>query len=197
VRGELVWALMAVGVFFVIFYTYPLKYIGLGEVTVVLVWGPMMIGGGYYVITGAWDWNVVIAGLPYALGPTCVLFGKHIDKLASDHEKKIYTMPVLLGEQNARYAVIGMTVVQYAAALYLVIIGFFAPTMLVVLLGLTAMPRLLSFYQAPKPDVKPDDYDENIWPLWFSAISFWHNRRFGAAFLLGLILEVLWRKFSA
>ncbi len=39
-----------------------------------------MIGGGYYVITGQWNWNVVLASLPYALGPTTVIFGKHIDK---------------------------------------------------------------------------------------------------------------------
>src|SRR2546430_10339218 len=32
------------GAVFVLFYTYPLKYIGLGEVAVILVWGPLMIG---------------------------------------------------------------------------------------------------------------------------------------------------------
>jgi 1,4-dihydroxy-2-naphthoate octaprenyltransferase len=193
-RGEYVWWMLGAGVFFVIFYTYPLKYIGLGEVTVVLVWGPMMIGGGYYVITGAWDWNVVIAGLPYALGPTCVLFGKHIDKLASDSEKKIYTLPVILGERNARAAVLAMTAAQYVSLGYLILVGFFSPAMVVAFLGLTGVPRLYSFYHAPKPASKPDDYDANVWPLWFSAISFWHNRRFGGAFLLGLLLDVVWKK---
>ena len=63
-----------------LFYTWPLKYIGLGELAVIIVWGPLMIGGGYYVITGQWSWKVVLASLPYALGPTTVIFGKHIDK---------------------------------------------------------------------------------------------------------------------
>ncbi len=193
-RGEIVWGMFVAGIVFVVFYTYPLKYIGLGELTVVLVWGPLMIGGGYYVITGEWNWNVVIAGLPYALGPTTVLFGKHIDKLDSDREKKIFTMPVLLGDRNARAAVIAMTVLQYAAVVYLVAIQFFTPAMLVVLLALTAMPRLVSFYRAPKPAHKPLDFDSSIWPLWFSAIAFWHNRRFGALFVLGLIAEVVLRQ---
>ena len=35
---------MAAGVLLLLFYTWPLKYIGLGEPTVVLVWGPLMIG---------------------------------------------------------------------------------------------------------------------------------------------------------
>src|SRR5260221_9273441 len=51
-RGPLALALMAAGAFFVLFYTYPLKYIGLGEVAVILVWGPLMIGGTYFIVTG-------------------------------------------------------------------------------------------------------------------------------------------------
>ncbi len=62
-----------------------------------MIWGPLMVGGGYFVITGHWDWNVVLASLPYALGPTTVLFGKHIDKLPQDAAKKIHTMPVMIG----------------------------------------------------------------------------------------------------
>jgi 1,4-dihydroxy-2-naphthoate octaprenyltransferase len=71
--------LLAFGVFFVLFYTWPLKYIALGEISVLLVWGPLMIGGGYFAITGVWSWTVVLASLPYALGVTGVIFGKHID----------------------------------------------------------------------------------------------------------------------
>jgi 1,4-dihydroxy-2-naphthoate octaprenyltransferase len=43
--------------FFVLFYTWPLKYIGLGEIAVLIVWGPLMIGGGYFV------WSAVLTGL--------------------------------------------------------------------------------------------------------------------------------------
>lgn len=194
VRGELVLQMLLLGVIFVIFYTWPLKYIGLGEITVIVVWGPLMIGGGYYVVTGTWDWNVVIAGMPYALGPTCVLFGKHIDKLESDKAKKIYTLPVILGERNARYAVLFMALMQYVSIIYLVAIGFFSPAMLIVLFSLSTMPLVWKFYRAPKPATKPDDYDANIWPLWFSAVIFMHNRRFGGLFLLGLIIDIALKK---
>ena len=97
-RGPLAWALLAAGAFFVVFYTWPLKYVGLGELAVLIVWGPLMIGGGYYVITGQWDWNVVLASLPYALGPTTVIFGKHIDKYKEDKAKGVHTLPVIIGE---------------------------------------------------------------------------------------------------
>lgn len=185
--------LMVAGVVFVLFYTWPLKYIGLGEVAVLLIWGPLMIGGGYFVISGAWDWNVVWASLPYALGPTTVLFGKHIDKLKADQAKGIRTMPVILGEKTARIAVLGMMAVQYLTVIGLVISGFFSPIMLLVLGGLTAMPRVWAMYKAPKPEERPAEYDASIWPLWFSAVSFFHNKRYGMFFLVGLILEIALR----
>ena len=185
--------LMVAGVVFVLFYTFPLKYIGMGEIAVLIIWGPLMVGGGYYVITGTWDWNVVWASLTYALGPTTVLFGKHIDKLAADKAKKIYTMPVILGEKAARYTVMGMIAIQYITVITLVITGFFTPVMLVVLAALSAIPRVWAMYKSPKPESCPPEYDPSIWPLWFSAISFYHNRRYGMFLMLGLILEVIMR----
>jgi len=191
--GSIALWMMVAGVVFVLFYTWPLKYIGLGEVSVILIWGPLMIGGGYFVITGAWDWNVVWASLPYALGPTTVLFGKHIDKIQADNAKGIRTMPVILGEKVARFAVLGMIALQYITVVALVISGFFTPVMLIVLAGLTAIPRVWAMYKSPKPVTRPEEYDESIWPLWFSAISFYHNKRYGMFFLLGLLVEIVLR----
>ena len=189
--GTLALILMLVGIIFILFYTYPLKYIGMGEIAVLLIWGPLMIAGGYFVITGNWDWNVVIASLPYALGPTTVLFGKHIDKLKADQEKGIHTMPVLLGEKTARYVVMGMIALQYLLVIGLVITGFFSPLMLVVLVALSTLPKVWQMYRHPKPVERPADYDEATWPLWFSAMSFYHNRAYGLWFLIGLILDVV------
>lgn len=193
--GTLTLWLMVAGVVFVLFYTWPLKYIGLGELAVLLIWGPLMIGGGYFVVSGAWDWNVVWASLPYALGPTTVLFGKHIDKINADRAKGIRTMPVLIGEKNARMAVLVMIALQYLAVIALISSGFFSPLMLLVLGGLTVMPQVWAMYRVPKPNEKPADYDASIWPLWFSAVSFLHNKRYGTFFLLGLIFEIILRRW--
>jgi 1,4-dihydroxy-2-naphthoate octaprenyltransferase len=54
-----------------------------------------MIWGGYYAITGEWNWDVFISSLPYGLGATTVLFGKRIDKLEQDKQKGIRTLPVI------------------------------------------------------------------------------------------------------
>lgn len=189
-RGGSTWIFLVLGAFFVLFYTFPLKYIALGEISVLIVWGPLMIGGGYYVITGQWDWNVVLASLPYALGVTTVIFGKHIDKFKEDKAKNIHTLPVILGERLARYVVIGMTVLQYLLVLYLILIGFFTPVMLVVFLALPYFFKaFLAMYRHTKPEERPEDYPADSWPLWFVGTAFMHNRTFGLWFLLGLIVN--------
>jgi 1,4-dihydroxy-2-naphthoate polyprenyltransferase len=195
-RGALALGLLLLGAFFVLFYTWPLKYIGLGEIAVIIVWGPLMIGGGYYVVTGAWDWNVVIAGLPHALGATAVIFGKHIDKLAADSAKGIRTLPVLLGDRAARLTAIAIVVLQYVAVIYLIVTGFFSPALLVVLAAIPALLLATGVLRRPRPATMPAEYRADVWPLWFAAFAFVHTRRFGLLFLLGLILDIVWRRLT-
>jgi 1,4-dihydroxy-2-naphthoate octaprenyltransferase len=193
-RGGMTPLLMGLGVFFLLFYTWPLKYIAMGEIAVLIVWGPLMIGGGYYAITRTWDWNVIIGSLPYALGVTGVIFGKHIDKHDVDKEKRIHTLPVVVGERNARFAMVGMFILQYLTVIYLVITGFFTPVPLVVVLAIPLLLKILPMFRAPKPDEKPADYPD-VWPNYFVGAAFLHNRRFGSLFLLGLILDVVLRNY--
>jgi len=189
--GWIAWLLLAAGAFFVLFYTWPLKYIGLGEIAVLLVWGPLMVGGGYYVITGQWDWNAVWASLPYALGTTMVIFGKHIDKLEQDRARGIRTLPVLLGERNARSLALGMMALQYLLALLLVISGYFSPLLLIVLAALYWEPRVWRVFTRPRPAEPPADYPPDTWPLWYVAAAFYHNRTYGLMYLVGLVLQVI------
>lgn len=196
-RGNdpLVWILLASGVFFVLFYTWPLKYFALGEIAVLLVWGPLMIGGGYYVLTGTWNWNVIWASLPYVLGVTNVIFGKHIDKLLVDKAKKIYTLPVLIGEKAARYAVLAMMILSYLLVVALIIVHYFTPIMLVVFLALPTFLKLYPQFLKPKPDNRPEGFPEGEggWPLYFASQGFVNMRAFGLWFMLGLIVDVVLR----
>ncbi len=180
--------LLAAGIFFVLFYTWPLKYIALGEIAVLLVWGPLMIGGGYYVITGGWSWTVVLASLPYALGVTGVIFGKHIDKYEMDKERRIHTLPVVIGERNARYTLVVMLILQYLLTLILIIMGYFTLVMAAVVLAIPTLRRIWPMFGAPKPAEKPAEYPD-VWPNYFVAAAFIHNRSFGIWFMLALIVD--------
>jgi 1,4-dihydroxy-2-naphthoate octaprenyltransferase len=189
-RGDATLTLLGLGVFFVLFYTWPLKYIGMGEVAVIIVWGPLMVGGGYYVITGDISAGVVLASLPVALAATTVLFGKHTDKLEADAAKGIRTMPVLLGERNARQVTIGMLTLQYLLVIALVLRGDLSWLLLIVFAAMPWYVRALRAYGHPRPQTPPPEYPPNIWPLWYAAFAFAHTRRFGGLFLLGLVADV-------
>ncbi len=189
------WILLGLGSFFVLFYTWPLKGLALGEVAVLMVWGPLMIGGGYYVLSGEWKWEVVIASLPYVLGVTTVIFGKHIDKINVDKAKKIYTLPVVIGEKAARYTIMAMMILPYIFTGYLIATKFFTPVMLIVLFALPALRESLAPLTKPKPDTRPEGFPDGQggWPLYFAPIGFRNNRAFGSLFMLGLLLDVALR----
>lgn len=190
-----IWVLLGLGAFFVLFYTWPLKLLAMGELAVLIVWGPLMIGGGYYVMAHRWDWNVVMASLPYVLGVTTVIFGKHIDKRESDRIKKIYTLPVLIGEKAARLSVLGMMILPYILTMYLIFIRFFTPVMAIVLFALPTLFKIYPAFLSPKPLERPADFPDGQggWPLFFAPLAFWNNRSFGILFMLGLLIDVVLR----
>ncbi|MEI6291518.1 MAG: prenyltransferase [Chloroflexota bacterium] len=196
-NDPIVWLLLGLGAFFVLFYTWPLKYIAMGEIAVLLVWGPLMIGGGYYVLAKSWDWNVVWASIPYVLGVTTVIFGKHIDKIKVDTEKNIHTLPVVLGEKISRYTVLAMLIFPYILTLVLIAAKYFTPVMLIVLFALPSFLRTYPMFLKPRPDTRPEGFPDGQggWPLYFAPLGFANNRSFGGLFMLGLLIDVLLRLY--
>jgi 1,4-dihydroxy-2-naphthoate octaprenyltransferase len=189
-RGWLVAAFALGGLFVSVFYVAPpirLKHIGLGEPGVFVVWGPLMTVGTFFVATGeipGWAW---IASLPYAILVTTVLFGKHIDKIDADKKKGVRTMPVLLGERNARLVAQGLMIAFYPIVLIAAAVGWIGPWVALVVLGLPRLAQVLKVFRVPRPEVAPHSYVG--WPLWFVGQAFVHTRRAGALLILGLLLN--------
>jgi len=166
----------------------PLKYFGLGEVATFAVWGPLMIGGAYYVMAEELPPWVVLASVPYGLGVSSVLFGKHLDKLPFDQSKGIRTLPVVLGEAMARRVTQAVALLMYVSTLALAAWQRM-PALLLVMGALPLLLVFLRFYNRPKPQEAPEGY--RAWPLWFVGVAFVHNRRFGLLFMAGLALQLI------
>src|SRR5207247_92379 len=135
-------ALALAGLFVSVFYVAPplkLKHHGLGEPGVFVVWGPLMIGGTYYVTAGALPAWVWLASVPYALAVTTVLIGKHVDKYEQDKARGIHTLPVLLGRELSLRLNQAAMVAFYAIVLGLVVSGYLGVGVLIVA---AALPRL-------------------------------------------------------
>jgi 1,4-dihydroxy-2-naphthoate octaprenyltransferase len=191
-RGPLVIAFALAGLFVSVFYVAPpirLKHIGLGEPGVFIVWGPLMVGGTFFVATGQLPGWVWLASLPYAILVTTVLFGKHIDKIEADAAKAIRTLPVILGEARARLVAQAMMVAFYPIVLAAALFGFIGPWVALVVLGIPRLIQVLRVFGQPKPNVPPRSYVG--WPLWFVGAAFIHTRRAGALLILGLLLNAI------
>ncbi len=181
------------GLFISFFYVAPplkLKHHGLGEPGVFLVWGPLMIGGTYYVTAGTMPTlGVWLATIPYAIAVTTVLMGKHIDKLDADKQKGIRTLPVILGEVTSLRINMGLMVSFYLVVLALVLTGTLGVWLLLVALALPRLRMVLKLYREPKPSEPPEGY--TVWPLWYVSWAFYHNKRAGLLFVAGLLLNLL------
>ncbi len=170
-------------------YTAPplrLKKHGLGEPTVLVVWGPLMVGGCYYAATGEIPGAIVLASVPYAILCTTVLMGKHIDKIPWDAPDGTRTLPVILGEGRARHVTQLMFVAFFVSIVALVVAQVLPVASLLVLGALPATVKAWKAYNQPKPAESP--VPNPVWPLWFAAVSFLVTRRAGSLFALGLVI---------
>ena len=164
----------------------PLKSLGLGEVAAFLVWGPLMIGGGYFVITGILSTNAFLVSLPYGLGVMSILVGKHIDQAGFDREHHQQTLPVLLGDRRARALNRAIIAAMYIIIAILIATGYVTPF---AALAAAALPRgwkAVTILSRPRPDSPPPGYVG--WPLWYHRVCLVHNRLFGWVYIAGLAL---------
>jgi 1,4-dihydroxy-2-naphthoate octaprenyltransferase len=193
-RGWAILAFALAGFFVSAGYAAPgvkLKKRGLGEPGVLVVWGPLMVGGTYYAATGSIPVSVIVASIPYALLSTTVLMGKHIDKLPWDGPARIGTLPVILGEGRARAVTLAMMVGFYVSILVLVPLGWLPLYALLAFVGLTRFAQVWRAYAQPRPPEPPKGYP--VWPLWYAPLAFVHARRAGALLLLGLAIDAVVR----
>jgi 1,4-dihydroxy-2-naphthoate octaprenyltransferase len=186
-RGWPVVAFAVAGLALSVAYTAPpvrLKKRGLGELDVLAVWGPLMVGGTYFAAVGDLPGKVVAASVPYGLLCTAVLMGKHIDKEAWDAPAGTRTLPVVLGEARSRRLTRALMATFYLAVGACVLAGALPWTCVAVAGALPALVRVWPAFGQGRPEEPPAGFP--VWPLWFAAIAFLHTRRAGALLVVGL-----------
>jgi 1,4-dihydroxy-2-naphthoate octaprenyltransferase len=191
-RGWPVIAFALAGFLLSVAYTAPplrLKKHGLGEPDVLVVWGPLMVGGTYYAGVGALPWQVLLASLPYGLLCTAVLMGKHTDKIPYDGPLGIRTLPVILGTDRARAATLGLMAAFYPLVGVSVLVGALPWPSLLVLAAVPRLVKIWPYLRKPPPDEPPEGFP--VWPLWYAALAFLHTRQAGALLVIGLVADLV------
>jgi 1,4-dihydroxy-2-naphthoate octaprenyltransferase len=189
-RGWPVAAFALMGLFISVFYVAPpvkLKHHGLGEPGVFLVWGPLMIGGTYYVTAGVLEPWVLVASLPYSILVTCVLMAKHVDKFDADSAKGIHTLPVILGKERSLFLTQELIVFFFVLVFCLVLVGTLGVWTLLCFLALPQVWKVLKALNRPRPTSAPPNFP--IWPLWYVAWAMTVARTAGGLLVLGLLID--------
>ena len=190
IAGTPAYWLAGAGTLVLVLYTWPLKRLGLGEAAVFLVWGPMMVGGVYWVVSGDWGPEILVLSAVFGLGPAVVVLGKHADKRRDDAARGIRTLPVVLGPAWGPRLTAAVALGQVLGGVAWM--WFTASwTYLLLLAALPALWRLVRVCLRPRPTARPKGYPVHVWPLWYAAAAFRFARAAGAALTAAALLDGL------
>lgn len=79
----------------------PLAYVALGEVTVFIFMGPMIVVGSYYVQTEMVSWSAFLLSVPIGLLVTAILQANNIRDISDDTEAGKRTLATFIGHKWA------------------------------------------------------------------------------------------------
>jgi len=133
---------------------FALAYIGLGEITVGVFMGPVIVIGAYYVQTGAFAWQVLAAALPIAFIVAAILHVNNIRDMETDKVVGKRTLAGILGHDNAireyyvlvlgAYVVLGLTVLAGVVPPHTLIALVTLPSALALVYRVAAKPEPLA-----------------------------------------------------
>ena len=115
VRGGWVFVVIgAASILAAVLYTagpYPLGYLGLGDVFVLVFFGPVAVGGTYYVQALEVNANVLLAGVAAGLFSVAILTVNNLRDIDQDRHAGKRTLPVRFGRTFAKAEYVGALLV--------------------------------------------------------------------------------------
>jgi 1,4-dihydroxy-2-naphthoate octaprenyltransferase len=171
-----------IGVLFGIFYTadpIKLKHHSLGEISVFLAFGPLMVGGAFYAITGALSWSPIFASIPIGLLIVLVLLANNIRDKDIDIKVGVSTIATNETESKGMQYYTLIMISTYIITILLIVFRVFSPF---------AIISFLTIYEAMKI-VK--EFSVKV-PLTSDLQTAQLALRFGVLLTLGELINILY-----
>ncbi len=178
-RGWPLLTIGMIGVFASITYTAPpfkYKYIALGELSVFLMWGPLMVSGSYFIQSQAFSSSAVFISIPFGILVALVLLANNIRDISHDRSKGIRTLPIIIGERNGLRLYGTLVILAYAGIIGMSIAG---PLYLWTLIVVLSLPLALKLIRQMMQKI-PADADAQTAKL---------DTAFGILLVVSLVLE--------
>jgi 1,4-dihydroxy-2-naphthoate octaprenyltransferase len=140
------WPILAIGLASVLagyFYTanpVSLAYIALGESTVFIFMGPVMVVGAYYVQRQSFALDPFLLSLPIGCLVAAILQANNIRDLETDKQRGKHTLATVIGRRVATFELAGLVYGAYLITIALILLGH-APWP--VLLTLVTLPHAI------------------------------------------------------
>jgi 1,4-dihydroxy-2-naphthoate octaprenyltransferase len=178
-RGWELLVVGAIGVFASLTYTAPpfkYKYKALGEFSVFLMWGPLMVTGAYFVQRQSFSTSAALISLPFGMLVALVLLANNIRDIPHDRSKGILTLPILMGQRNGLNLYFAIVLLAY---LSIFLMSVFGPLSLWSLLIFLSLPLAFQLLRKMVREI----------PINADALTARLNTAFGILIVLSLVLE--------
>jgi 1,4-dihydroxy-2-naphthoate octaprenyltransferase len=146
VCGVVILMIGLVGLLAGLTYTAPplkYKYVALGEVSVFLMWGPLMVEGAYFVQRQSLSIQAFWVSLPFGVLVALVLLANNIRDIDHDRRRGIRTLAIVLGRRLGLNAYLSLVVLAYVGILALALSGVLTMWVLIIFASLPLAVQLL------------------------------------------------------
>lgn len=170
------------GVIGVVFYganPFKFKYIALGDLIILLMFGPLLALGAYMGLTGDFNWKVVWISIPEVLPVVGILHANNTRDIMHDTQANIRTVASTIGIKGSKMEYTLLLVGTYLGVVLLILTGILKFWVLITFLSLPIAIKLLkemSKANVDKPheiamlDVKTAQYHTQFGILYFIGI---------------------------
>jgi 1,4-dihydroxy-2-naphthoate octaprenyltransferase len=97
---------------------YPLAYKGLGDLFVIIFFGLIAVGGVYFLHTGQWNLDALVAGLQVGLHCTVLIAINNLRDMEGDRKVHKMTLPARFGKKFARTEIAVLAFMPFLLGLY-------------------------------------------------------------------------------
>jgi 1,4-dihydroxy-2-naphthoate octaprenyltransferase len=138
------WPILVIGLIGMLggfFYTaVPVgyKYLGLGDLFVFVLMGPLMVIGSFYVLTGTYETDVLLISLPVGCLVAAILSANNLRDIKHDTEAGITSTAIALGHRLARLEYTALVSGAFLVTIGMVVFGVLPLWSLLVLLTVPA-----------------------------------------------------------
>lgn len=123
------WTILLIGLvslFLAYAYTggpFPLAYLGLGDLFVILFFGLVAVSGTYFLQTHTWALDALVAGLQVGMLATVLIAVNNLRDVEQDIKANKKTLPVRFGQKFARYEILGLLLLSFLLCGYWWMVG--------------------------------------------------------------------------